>query len=100
MKRSTSGGEPVTAILREHGVGAGGRRRRRARLVRKRKRTDRVRREERLVLRRRQGRRKATGTGGPIPAAATPSARRSLDVMHDQRVSGRRLCFLSVADDV
>ncbi|MEO1472179.1 MAG: hypothetical protein AAFV86_24370 [Pseudomonadota bacterium] len=56
--------------------------------------------EDRLVLRRRRGRRKATWTGGPIPAAATPSARRSLDVMHDQRVSGRRLCFLSVADDV
>ncbi|MEL6266683.1 MAG: hypothetical protein AAFR52_13720, partial [Pseudomonadota bacterium] len=33
--------------------------------------------EETLVLRRRRGRRKATGTGGPIPAAATPSARRS-----------------------
>ncbi|MEO1317974.1 MAG: IS3 family transposase [Pseudomonadota bacterium] len=69
-------------------------------LVMNRKKTERLYREERLTVRRRRGRKKATGTRAPILVEARPNARWSVDFVHDQLVSGRRLRILNVIDDV
>ena len=69
-------------------------------LVMNHKKTERLYREERLTVRRRRGRKKATGTRAPILAEARPNARWSVDFVHDQLVSGRRLRILNVIDDV
>jgi len=69
-------------------------------LVMNRKKTERLYREERLTVRRRRGRKKATGTRAPILVEARPNARWSIDFVHDQLASGRRLRILNVIDDV
>jgi putative transposase len=69
-------------------------------LVVNRKRTERLYREEKLTVRRRRGRKKATGTRAPILVEAVPNARWSVDFVHDQLVTGRRLRILNVVDDV
>ncbi|MEM6550450.1 MAG: IS3 family transposase [Pseudomonadota bacterium] len=69
-------------------------------LVVNRKKTERLYREERLTVRRRRGRKKATGTRAPILVEARPNALWSVDFVHDQLVSGRRLRILNVIDDV
>lgn len=69
-------------------------------LVQNRKKTERLYREEGLKVRRRRGRRRAIGTRAPIPVAAEPNARWSLDFVHDQLVCGRRFRVLNVVDDV
>ena len=102
---------PDDAALRERmRVLAGERRRfgyrrlhvllRREGLVMNRKKTERLYREERLAVRRRRGRKKATGTRAPILVEALPNARWSVDFVHDQLVTGRRLRILNVIDDV
>ena len=69
-------------------------------LVVNRKRTQRVYREEGLAVRKRRGRKKAAGTRAPILVEAVPNARWSVDFVHDQLVTGRRLRILNVVDDV
>jgi putative transposase len=65
-----------------------------------RKKTQRLYREEGLSVRRRRGRKRATGTRAPILVEARPNARWSLDFVHDQFGSGRRFRVLNVIDDV
>jgi len=65
-----------------------------------RKKTQRLYREEGLSVRRRRGRKRATGTRAPILTTAAPNARWSVDFVHDQLVSGRRLRIFNVVDDV
>ncbi len=65
-----------------------------------RKKTQRLYREEGLSVRRRRGRKRATGTRAPILAEIRPNARWSLDFVHDQLGSGRRFRILNVIDDV
>ena len=69
-------------------------------LVVNRKRTQRVYREEGLTVRKRRGRKKAVGTRAPILVEAVPNARWSVDFVHDQLVTGRRLRIFNVIDDV
>jgi len=69
-------------------------------LVVNRKRTQRVYREEGLTVRKRRGRKKAVGTRAPILVEAIPNARWSVDFVHDQPVTGRRLRVFNVVDDV
>lgn len=69
-------------------------------LVVNRKKTERIYREEGLKVRRRRGRRRAIGTRAPIPVAAEPNARWSLDFVHDQFSCGRRFRVLNIVDDV
>ena len=69
-------------------------------LLMSRKRTQRLYREEGLTVRRRRGRKRATGTRAPILATAAPNARWSVDFVHDQLADGRRLRILNVIDDV
>ena len=64
-----------------------------------RKKTQRLYREEGLVVRRRRGRRRAVGIRAPLAAAALPNERWSLDFVHDQLASGRRFRILNVVDD-
>ncbi|WP_177190464.1 hypothetical protein [Tranquillimonas rosea] len=47
-------------------------------------------------MKRRRGRKKATGTQAPLVAGAVPNARWSVDFLQDQLVSGRRLRILNV----
>jgi transposase InsO family protein len=47
-------------------------------------------REEGLTVRKRRARRRAVGTRAPIPVDAAPTARWSLDFVHDQFACGRR----------
>ncbi len=65
-----------------------------------RKKTQRLYREEGLSVRRRRGRKRAIGTRAPILVEARPNARWSIDFVHDQLASGRRLRILNVLDDV
>jgi hypothetical protein len=65
-----------------------------------RKRTQRLYREEGLTVRKRRGRKRATGTRAPILTVAAPNARWSVDFVHDQLGCGRRLRILNVVDDV
>ena len=65
-----------------------------------RKKTQRLYREEGLTVRRRKGRKRAVGARAPVPVAALPNQRWSLDFVHDQLASGRRFRVLNVVDDV
>ncbi len=65
-----------------------------------RKRTKRLYREEKLTVGRRLGRKKATGGRAPILVEALPNVRWSVDFVHDQLVTGRRLRILNVVEDV
>ena len=73
---------------------------RREGLVVNRKRTQRLYSEEGLSVRRRRGRKRATGTRAPILTVAAPNARWSVDFVHDQLADGRRLRILNGVDDV
>jgi putative transposase len=64
------------------------------------KKTQRLYREEGLSVRRRRGRKRAVGSRAPILIEAKPNARWSIDFVHDQLASGRRLRILNVLDDV
>ena len=57
-------------------------------------------REEGLLVRKRQARRRAIGTRAPILVEAKANARWSLDFVHDQFANGRRFRILNVVDDV
>ncbi|EYD76784.1 Mobile element protein [Rubellimicrobium mesophilum DSM 19309] len=65
-----------------------------------RKRTQRLYREEGLSVRKRRGRKRATGTRAPLLTLAVPNARWSVDFVHDQFADGRRFRVLNVVDDV
>lgn len=74
-----------------------------------RKKTQRLYREEALSVRRRRGRKRATGTRAPILVEAKTNARWSIELVafrarlrlvHDQFGSGRRFRILNVIDDV
>ena len=65
-----------------------------------RKKTQRLYREEGLTVRRRRGRRRATGSRAPAPVLALPNQRWSLDFVHDQLATGRRFRILNIVDDV
>jgi len=65
-----------------------------------RKKTQRLYREEGLSVRRRRGRKRATGTRAPILVEAKANARWSIDFVHDQFGSGRRFRVLNVIDDL
>jgi putative transposase len=63
------------------------------------KRLFRIYREERLMVRKRGGRKRALGTRTPMPGAALPNDRWSLDFVSDQFVCGRRFRVLGIYDD-
>jgi putative transposase len=63
------------------------------------KRLFRIYREERLMVRKRGGRKRALGTRTPMPGATLPNDRWSLDFVSDQLVSGRRFRILAIYDD-
>jgi transposase InsO family protein len=65
-----------------------------------RKKTQRLYREEGLSVRKRRGRKKATGTRAPLLTVAVPNARWSVDFVHDQFAYGRRFRIFNVIDDV
>ena len=56
-------------------------------------------REEGLTVRRRRGRKRATGTREPMPVPAAPGERWSLDFLSDVFGPGRRFRILAVIDD-
>jgi putative transposase len=64
-----------------------------------RKRVYRLYKEERPMVRRRSGRKRAIGVGLPMPLPLGPNQRWSLDFVHDQMTDGRRLRVLAVVDD-
>lgn len=68
--------------------------------VANRKKTQRLYREEGLSVRKRRGRKRATGTRAPILTVAVPNARWSVDFVHDQFAHGRRFRIFNVIDDV
>ena len=55
--------------------------------------------EERLIVRRRGGRKRAMGTRAPITLPLQPNQRWSLDFVSDQLLDGRRFRILTVVDD-
>ena len=63
------------------------------------KRLFRIYREERLMVRRRGGRKRALGTRAPLAVPQWPNDRWSLDFVADQFIDGRRLRILVVVDD-
>jgi putative transposase len=63
------------------------------------KRLFRLYREERLLVRRRGGRKRALGTRAPMMVPELPNDRWSLDFAADQFIDGRRLRILVVVDD-
>ena len=63
------------------------------------KRLFRIYREERLMVRKRGGRKRALGTRAPIPVPLRPNDRWSLDFVSDQLACGRRFRILAVFDD-
>jgi putative transposase len=63
------------------------------------KRLFRIYREERLMVRKRGGRRRALGTRAPMPVPLAPNDRWSPDFVSDQFVCGRRFRILAVFDD-
>jgi putative transposase len=65
-----------------------------------RKKTQRLYREEGLMVRKRKGRKRAAGSRAPILVEARPNARWSVDFVHDQLSGGRRFRLLNVIDDV
>ena len=58
------------------------------------KRLFRIYREERLMVRKRGGRKRALGTRAPIPVPLRPNDRWSLDLVSDQFICGRRFRML------
>jgi putative transposase len=64
-----------------------------------RKRVYRLYTEERLMMRRRGGRKRAIGVRSPMPLPIRPNQRWSLDFVHDQMTDWRRLRILAVVDD-
>jgi putative transposase len=72
---------------------------RREGLVVNKKRLQRIYREEKLMVRRRGGRKRAMGTRRPIDAPRAPNQRWSLDFVSDQLTDGRRFRILAVVDD-
>jgi putative transposase len=105
------GRRPDDAVLRERLRALAGERRRfgyrrlhvllrREGLVVNRKKTQRLYREEGLAVRKRRGRKKATGTRAPLMTLARPNARWSVDFVHDKFAQGRRFRILNVIDDV
>jgi putative transposase len=65
-----------------------------------RKKTQRLCREEGLTVRKRKGRKRATGMRASILVEARPNARWSVDFVHDQLSNGRRSRILNLIDDV
>jgi putative transposase len=65
-----------------------------------RKKTQRLYREEGLMVRKRRGRKRAAGSRAPILVEARPNARWSIDFVHDQLSNGRRFRILNLIDDV
>jgi putative transposase len=63
------------------------------------KRLFRIYREERLMVPKRGGRKRALGTRAPMPVLLAPNHRWSLDFVSDQFVCGRRFRILAVFDD-
>jgi putative transposase len=63
------------------------------------KRLFRIYREERLMVRRRGGRKRALGTRAPMLVPQGPNERWSLDFAADQFIDGRRMRILVVVDD-
>ncbi len=63
------------------------------------KRLFRLYREERLVVRRRGGRKRALGTRAPMIVPQGPNERWSLDFVSDQFIDGRRMRILAVIDE-
>ena len=63
------------------------------------KRLFRLYREERLMVRRRGGRKRALGTRAPMMLPDGPNVRWSLDFVHDQLGDGRRFRILAIVDD-
>ena len=53
-----------------------------------------------MTVRKRKGRKRATGMRTPILVEARPNARWSVDFVHDQLSNGRRFRILNVIDDV
>lgn len=72
--------------------------RREGRLVNK-KRVQRIYQEERLMVRRRGGRKRALGLRVPMAAPDRPNACWSLDFVHDQMTDGRRFRVLAIVDN-
>jgi len=68
--------------------------------VMNRKRTERLYREEGLMVRRRRSRKRALGSRAPLVTEAVANARWSVDFMQDQFADGRRFRILNVIDDV
>ena len=64
-----------------------------------RKRVQRIYREEKLMVRKRGGRKRALGTRRPIETPVRPNERWSLDFVSDQLTDGRRFRMLAVVDD-
>ena len=64
-----------------------------------RKRVYRLYKQERLMGRRRGGRKRAIGVRSPKPLPLGPNQRWSLDFVHDQMTDGRRFRILVVVDD-
>lgn len=64
-----------------------------------RKRLQRLYQEERLMVRKRAGRKRALGMRAPLPVPDRPNACWSLDFVHDQMTDGRRFRVLVVVDD-
>jgi putative transposase len=65
-----------------------------------RKKTQRLYTEEGLKVRTRRSRRRAVGSRAAPPVLALHNQRWSLDFVHDQLASGRRLRVLNIVDDV
>lgn len=63
------------------------------------KRVQRIYREERLMVRKRGGRKRALGMRAPMAAPDRPNACWSLDFVHDQMTDGRRFRVLGVIDE-
>jgi len=64
-----------------------------------RKRVQRLYQEERLMVRRRSGRKRALGVRAPMEPPDRPNACWSLDFVHDQMTDGRRFRVLAVVDN-
>lgn len=64
-----------------------------------RKRVQRLYREEKLMVKKRGGRKRAIGVRAPIVPPDRPNASWSLDFVHDQLTDGRRFRVLAVVDD-
>jgi putative transposase len=64
-----------------------------------RKRVYRLYKAERLMVRRRGGRKRALGMRAPIALPSAANERWSLDFVHDQMIDGRRFRILAVVDD-